>query len=139
MSTRNLFKATLLFSGCFIAFSLVLVHEFVARSISPRGLAACLAALFVAGLVTVALWSKAASNARPQDVEPARGLTVGLGRIAVAVLVLAFLNGLWHIREKPLAPRLVGLGANLLITYSIIFALRKTQKNPNPPQDAPHP
>jgi hypothetical protein len=70
----------------------------------------------------------------PQDVgsgsRRGKASAIWVGKIAVVVLILAFLNGLWHIREKPLAPRLVGLGANLLVTLAVAGAVRKMQGGP---------
>ena len=138
MNINTLFKTTLLFSACFVALALVLVHWFLVGSVSPRGLGVGLACLFAAGTIALAVFSKSRSGResilKPQDVgsNSWRGKTsaIWVGKIAVVVLVLAFLNGLWHIREKPAAPRLVGLGANLLVTLAAIGAVRKMQRGP---------
>ena len=130
-----LFKATLLFSVCFTAVALVLSYEFIVGGISPRSLGVGLACLFIASILAIARFLKSRSMResmmRRQDVVSGswsgRELAVWMGKIAVVVLIVAFLNGLWHIREKPLAPRLVGLGANLLVTLAVISVVRKMQ------------
>ena len=137
MRFRSLFTITLLFSVLFCIVALVLAHEFIIGAISPRGLGVGLAALCIVGAVAVALGLKSKSVRKSILVEPPRdaGLTswngkvfaIWVGKIAVVLLVLAFVNGLWHIRQKPLAPRLVGLGANLLITFAVVSAVRKLQ------------
>jgi hypothetical protein len=135
LNINTLFKTTLLFSACFGAFALILVYWFLVGGVSPRGLGVGLACLFVAGMIALALFfksrSKRASIMESQDVgsESRRGKesAIWIGKIAVVMLMLAFLNGLWHIREKPLAPRLVGLGANLLVTLAVGGAVLKMQ------------
>jgi len=57
-------------------------------------------------------------------------LAMWTAKIAVIVLVLAFLNGLRHITERPLAPRLVGLGANLLVTFAVVSVIQKMTRGP---------
>lgn len=137
MNFRALSKTTLLFSVCFSAAALVLAHEFIIGRISPGGLGVGLAVVLVASIVAVAiiLKSRLARKSILGSVEDVgsgswRGkvLVIWAGKIAVVVLLLAFLNGLWHIREKPLAPRLVGLGANLVATFAIISAVRNIQR-----------
>jgi hypothetical protein len=138
LNINTLFKTTLLFSACFGVFVLILVYWFLVGGISPRGLGVGLACLFVAGTIALALFSKSRSKRvsimEPQDVgsgsRRGKASAIWVGKIAVVVLILAFLNGLWHIREKPLAPRLVGLGANLLVTLAVAGAVRKMQGGP---------
>jgi hypothetical protein len=135
---RALFTTTLLFSVFFCAVALLLAHEFIIGLISPRGLGVALTALLVASAVGIAVmlksdWvRKSILESRDVDSGSRRGrvLVIWVARIAVIVLILAFLNGLWHITEKPLAPRLVGLGANLLVTFAIISAIRRMGGGP---------
>jgi hypothetical protein len=134
MST--LFKATLLFSACFCAVALTLSYEFIAGGISPRGLGVGLGCLFVASMLVIAFFLKSRSVreaiTRRQDIGTGswRGkpLAIWVGKAAVVVLLVVFLKGLWHIREQPLIPRLVGLGTNLLVTSAVIIAVRKLQR-----------
>lgn len=137
MNFRALFKTTLLFSVFFSAIALVVAHEFIIGGISPGGLGVGLAALLVASTVAIALMLKSGplrksilGSLKDAGSGSSRGkvLAIWAGKIAVVVLMLAFLNGLWHIREKPLGPRLIGLGANLLVTFVIISAVRNVQR-----------
>lgn len=133
MST--LFKTTLLFSVCFSAAALILSYEFIVGGISPRGLGVGLGFLFVASVLAIGLLLRSRSMResiiRRQDGTSrsagGKALAIWVGKIGVVVLVVLFLNGLWHIQEKPLIPRLVGLGANLLVTFAVIAAVRKMQ------------
>ena len=139
LNFRALIKTTLLFSVLFGAAALVLAYEFISGRISPGGLGVGLIVLLVASTVSVALMFRSASvrksilgsvNDLDSGLRRGKMLAIWAGKIAVVVLLLAFLNGLWHIREKPLAPRLVGLGANLFVTFAIIGAVRKMQRGP---------
>ena len=49
-------------------------------------------------------------------------------RIAVIVMPLLLVNGLWVTRGAPLLPRLVGVAINLLFTAYFVFLLRKVKK-----------
>ena len=140
MNFRALFKTTLLFSVFFSAVALVVAHEFIIGGISSGGLGVWLAALLVVSTGAVVLMIKSGSVRKsilgsPKDAGSrswkGKVLAIWAGKIAVVVLMLAFLNGLWHIREKPLAPRLVGLGANLLVTFAIVSAVRNMQSGSN--------
>lgn len=133
---RALFTTTLLYSVFFCAVALLLTHEYIVGVISPRGLGVALAALLVVGVVGVAFLLKSGSvrNSILKSGDEGSGswrgrvLAIWVGKIAVVVLMLAFLNGLWHIRERPLAPRLVGLGANLLVMFAVISAVQKMKR-----------
>jgi len=131
---RALLTITLLFSVFFCSVALLLGHEYIVGVISPRGLGIALAALFVASVMGVAFLLKSGSSRKSilksGDEGSWRGrvLAIWAGKIAVVVLMLVFLNGLWHIRQRPLAPRLVGLGANLLVTFAVIGAVRKIKR-----------
>ncbi len=136
MNARALFATTLLFSVVFCGVALLLAHEFIVGAISSRGLGVALAALLVASSVGVALILKS-NSVRKSILESGdegswrgRVLAIWVAKIAVIVLMLAFLNGLWHIRERPLAPRLVGLAANLLVTFAIMSAIQKMKQGP---------
>lgn len=48
-------------------------------------------------------------------------------RIAVIVLPLLLVSGLWATRRQPLLPRLVGAGINLLITAYLVSLLRRAK------------
>jgi hypothetical protein len=49
-------------------------------------------------------------------------------RIAVVVLPVLLVTGLWVTRGEPLLPRLTGAAINLLITVWLIILLRKAKK-----------
>lgn len=131
-----LFKTTLLFSVCFSAVALTLSYEFVVGGISAGGLGIGLACLFIVGVLAIALFVRSRSLRESimgrQDLGSTswsgKALAIWVGKAAVVVLLVAFLNGLWHIREKPLIPRLVGLAANLLVTSAVVIAVRKLQR-----------
>lgn len=135
---RTLFTATLLFSVLFCAVGLLLAHEFSIGAISTRSLAIALAALLLVSAVGVALILRSGWMCGPileprhKGSESRRGtlLAMWTAKIAVIVLVLAFLNGLRHITERPLAPRLVGLGANLLVTFAVVSVIQKITRGP---------
>jgi len=49
-------------------------------------------------------------------------------RIAIGVMPLLLLNGLWVTRGQPSLPRFVGAAINLLITGYFVFLLRRAKK-----------
>jgi|GEM_PF-4780998 len=132
---RVALKITVIFSACFVAALLVLIHEFRVGNISPRSLEGGLIALCVATFGAVVMlfkseWLRDSIRSLGPVEENrhsggARRITVWAARVAVAVLVVLFVNGLLHVWQRPVAPRLVGLGANLLVTYSLIVAMRR--------------
>ncbi len=139
MNFRALIKTSLLFSVLFSIAALVLAYEYSSGRISPGGLGVGLAVLLIASTVFLALMLRSTSARKSilesvNDVDSGslrrKVLAIWAGKIAVVMLLLAFLNGLWHIREKPLAPRLVGLCANLFVTFAIIGAVRKMESGP---------
>jgi hypothetical protein len=128
----------LLFSACFSAVALTLSYEFAVGSISSRGLGVGLAFLFVTSFVVIAVFLRSRSTRESvfgrEDADSRSGgakpIAIWVSKIAAALLIVLFLNGVWHIREKPLIPRLVGLGANLFVTFAVIGAMRKMQRGP---------
>jgi hypothetical protein len=131
-------KLTLLFSACFSAVALTLRYEFAVGGISSRGLAVGLACLFVTSFVLIAIFLRSRSTRESvfghEDADSGSGgakpIAILVSKTAVALLIVLFLNGVWHIREKPLIPRLVGLGANLFVTFAVVGAVRKLQRGP---------
>ncbi len=136
MNFGSLLTATLLFSVSFCAIALLLAYEYSIGAFSPRGLGIALAGLVVAGAIAVAhllnlgRMRKYTVASRDPDsrVKENKVRAIWIAKIVVVVLMLAFLSGLWHITEKPIGPRLVGLGANLLITFAIIGAIQRMQR-----------
>jgi hypothetical protein len=53
---------------------------------------------------------------------------LGKVRIAVVVLPVLLVTGLWVTRGEPLLPRLTGAAINLLIMVWLIILLRKAKK-----------
>ena len=54
-------------------------------------------------------------------------------QIAIIVMLLLLLSGLWVTRGGPLLPRLVGAAINLFITASFVFLLRRAKKADSAP------
>lgn len=134
MTLRNLFTMTLVFSACFVVLALALTHEFSVGHLSPRGLGVGLGALCMAAFVVVVmlfrsrrLRESASPPERCEEDEQARSglLWIWVARLAIIVLVLLFIHGALHIGEKPVAPRVIGVGANLLVIYGIIVAMSR--------------
>ena len=48
-------------------------------------------------------------------------------RIAIIVMLLLLLNGLWVTQGAPLLPRIVGAAINLFITAYFVFLLRRAK------------
>jgi hypothetical protein len=65
-------------------------------------------------------------QSKPSNAE----LDSALGKVRIAVVVLPVLlvTGLWVTRREPLLPRLTGAAINLLITVWLIILLRKAKK-----------
>ena len=134
---KGLVTVTLLFSGCCSVAALMLGYEFMVGSISSRGLGIGLACLFVLSFLVIFAFRRSRSTRESvlsnQDaasgVKSRRTAAITVGKIAIALLIVLFLNGVWHLRDKPLIPQLVGLGANLLVTVVVIGAVRKMKKS----------
>lgn len=139
MNAKTLFKVLPVFSVCFIGISLLIVHEVITGHLSPRGLGIALAALMLATIVAfIAIVKSVKKNVFSKSPEAAHLLKdqlsknepswMWIARIGIIFLVLLFVYGLFNLREKPLAPRLVGLTINFLITYYLIKALQRVKR-----------
>jgi len=133
LTLRNLFTMTLVFSACFVVLALALTHEFAIGHLSPRGLGGGLGGLCAAALVVVVMlfrFRRLREYTRPsesggEDQQARTGLVwIWVARLAIMVLVLLLVHGVLHIGQRPVAPRVVGLGANLLVIYGVILAMR---------------
>lgn len=114
--------------------ALALTHEFAIGHLSPRGLGGGLGGLCVAAFVIVVMLFRSRrlrEFARPsesggEDQQARTGLVwIWVARLAIIVLALLLIHGVLQIGQKPVAPRVIGLGANLLVIYGIVVALRR--------------
>lgn len=101
-------------------------HAFAVLVVAPMPVVMVAALLFFRSSWARNL-SAPAENSR---VASKRGFNplIWLARLAIIVLAILFVNGLLHLREQPVAPRLVGLAMNLLFTFAIVIALRRLQQ-----------
>jgi multisubunit Na+/H+ antiporter MnhB subunit len=139
LTLRNLFTITLVFSACFVALALALTHEFAVGHLSPRGLGGGLAGLCVAAFVVVVMLFQSRrlrDSARlpecgEEDQQARSGLLwIWVARLAIIILVLLLVHGVLHIGQKPVAPRVIGVGANLVVIYGVIVAMRRMGRGP---------
>ena len=144
MNVRTRVGVTLILMLVFLAVVLAglfaIAHEKDAGNISPHAFEVLVlvptpVVMLVFLLFLRSNWArnwarKLSAPAENSEVAPKRGanLLIWLARLAIIALVILFLNGLLHIREQPLAPRLVGLAMNLLFTFAIVIALRRLQQ-----------
>jgi hypothetical protein len=126
----------LVFLAALVAGLTVIAHEKDTGEISAHTFALLVMAPMPLVILAALLFfrSKWAQNviapAENSGVSSKRGLDplIWLARLAIIMLAILFLNGLLHIRERPLAPRLVGLAMNLLFTFAIVIALRRLKQ-----------
>ena len=145
MKTTNLLKASLLLSACFVSVAVVLGHEFAVKSLSSRQLGIgliLLCGLVCVGLLFMAFLARSNQKAmlRPSDARTVEDLdtvdrkkqktTIRIGKIFVAVLALALVNGLRYIGKVPLWVLLVGITINLVLVASIVGVIIQAQRSP---------
>ena len=126
----------LVFLAVLVTGLVTIAHERDAGKLSPHAFGMLVVApmpvvMLVALLFFRSNWARRLSAAAENSGrESKRGLNplIWLARLAIIVLAVLFLNGLLHIREQPLAPRLVGLAMNLLFTFAIVIALRRLKQ-----------
>ncbi len=134
MTLSNLFTITLVFSACFVVLALALTHEFAIGHLSPRSLGGGLGGLCVAAFVVVVMlfrsrrlreFARLPESGREGQQARTGLVWVWVARLAIMVLALLLVHGVLHIGQKPVAPRVVGLGANLLVIYGVVVAMRR--------------
>ena len=141
MKLNALMKVTLLFSVFVVMLSLLLVHAFTTGLLSPRALGIVLLVFAVgsAGLFLRAL-SKLDKRSALQSGDAGtlaqrRSVQIRAAKVAIAVLVLLLVNGLFQLRSGPLLPLLVGITINVLSTITlvrIVIRLQENHKNDGP-------
>jgi hypothetical protein len=122
---------------------LVLVHEFITKSLSPRGLGIAMILLIIAsglGIIVAFGLIRSSNKVNVNSSETAqpsilsqraqrRGVNaIRAAKILVVILLLGLLNGLRLIGRVPPWALLVGVTINLLLTTSIIWIIVKSQK-----------
>src|ERR1700735_4232218 len=130
---KALFQAAILFSVFFCGAGLLMAHAYTSGVISARALGGALAALVVVSAVGIALMVRSRSvrgailelQNTGSKARRGRAFVILAAKVALIVLMLALMNALLHITERPVVPHLVGGGPNLLITYAIVGAIRK--------------
>ena len=135
MNTRTLLKSTLIFSALFISAVLILTYFYTEGNISNRGLAIGLGCILCASILAFMfiIRSRSIQESVPQraragsDSWASRKAAIWAAKIGIVILIVAFLNGLVHITERPIGPRLLGLGMNLGITWTVFRAMRQLQ------------
>jgi hypothetical protein len=134
LTLSNLFTITLVFSACFVVLALALTHEFAIGHLSPRSLGGGLGGLCVAAFVVVVMlfrsrrlreFARLPESGREGQQARTGLVWVWVARLAIMVLALLLVHGVLHIGQKPVAPRVVGLGANLLVIYGVVVAMRR--------------
>ena len=126
----------LVFLAALVAGLTVIAHEKDTGEISSHTFALLVMAPMPVVILAALLFfrSKWARNliapAENSGVGSKRGTNplIWLARLAIIVLAILFLNGLLHIGEQPLAPRLVGLAINLLFMFAIVIAVRRLKQ-----------
>jgi len=121
---------------CFSVLMSLLVYGAVTGAVSPRLFGLCGIVLML-GLFIGFAYRLRSAHATEGSQNSIRSFTedsvqVNLSikrlRIAIGVMLLLLLNGLWFTRGGPLLPRLVGVTINLFITASFVFRLRRAKK-----------
>lgn len=130
---------TLLISACFVATIVALVHEHTTGTISTRLFSVGLSAFVIgsgAGAIILfrSRWfRRIATGLHPQAATGPNHhkgrLAIGICGGTIAILVLLFINGVWHIKSGPVVPRIVGLSINLLVILVVLRIMRKLSKD----------
>lgn len=115
--------------------SLLLIRAFTTGLLSPRALGILLLVFAVgsAGLFLRVL-SKLGKRSAPQSGDAGtlarrRSVQIRAAKVAIAVLVLLLVNGLFELRSGPLLPLLVGITINILLTITLVRIVIRLQEN----------
>jgi archaellum biogenesis protein FlaJ (TadC family) len=138
MDLKQVMRFTVIFSGCFLGASLLITLAFIRGLLSPRGLGIALlvlvlteAALFVRMVRRVA--SRSRLHHDPHSADDAerkrRLLYIRLGKLALLLLFLLLINGLFKLRDGPLMPLLVGIAMNVLVTFAVARTVMRLQSS----------
>ena len=120
---------------CFFVLISLLAYSSATGIVSPRLFALCAILLMLGLLIGLAYRYRRAQAAKSiQDSNPSltgnsarvNSATKTL-RVAIVVMPLLLLNGLWVTRGQPLLLRFVGAAINLLITAYFVFLLRRAK------------
>jgi hypothetical protein len=111
----------------------LLVYAAVTGAVSPRVFSLCAILLMLGLFIGLAYRFRSAQATKGgQDSNPsfaADSVRVNLStkrlRIAIIVMLLLLLNGLWFTQGAPWLPRIVGAAINLFITAYLVFLLRR--------------
>ena len=114
----------------------LLVYTTVTGAVSPRLFALCSILLMLGlGVGLTYRHGNAQATKGGQDSNPslaADSVRVNLStkrlQIAIIVMLLLLLNGMWVTQGAPLLPRVVGAAINLFITAYFVFLLRRAKK-----------
>lgn len=119
---------------CFVSIALIPVLAYRSVGITPRGLAALLLAL-VGGAYVVIIYryhekvrGQNALNHVDVEVKKAIHGAVRILQIAVFVLPVMLIAGLWVTRGGPLVPRVIGAGINISATWWFLTLLRRAYR-----------
>lgn len=138
MNPKTTFKA-ILFSACFIAVWLLVIHEFIVGSLSPRGVGIAGGFLigvsylvFVLGIVKRTAQSLKETPAVPLDpaTREQRMVTIRAWKLVIALLVLGLVTGLGKMaRELPVWETMVLVAINLGLTGSIVWVVVRLRRS----------
>jgi hypothetical protein len=137
---KAIVKLTLAYVAFFIGALLLLIHEFIVRSLSPRFvLPIFLVAAYGLTVVFVGVAFRRTRTAQSRTVpiggpfDPAtrkqRLFAVRAGKMWVVLLVFALVAGLTRANAFPLWETLVAVAINLSITATIISVVVRLQKS----------
>jgi Ca2+/Na+ antiporter len=99
-----------------------LVYATVTGAVSPRVFSLCAILLMLGLFIGFAYRFRSVQATKGgEDSNPSL-------QIAIIVMLLLLLNGLWFTQGAPLLPRIVGAAINLFITACFVFLLRRAKK-----------
>ena len=127
---RLFIKRLWLLMACSMGLMLVIVREFIVRSLTPRGFAMAILTVAVALGISVRILIKKSAK---ETIEPLTGKqrrwAIWELRGIIAFLVFCLIYGSWENRNGPLLPMLTAVIINLCITAAFARALYQLQKS----------
>ncbi len=141
MNLKTVVKLTLLYLACFVGALLLLIHEFIVRSLSPRFVLP-LFLLAAYGLTVVFVHVTFRRNQTGQSlavpvegpIDPAtrkrRTFAIRAGEIWILLLVFALIVGLTRAKTFPLWETLAAVSINVLLTAALVLTVVRLKNKP---------
>lgn len=137
MNLKKLLAISGIYSLVFVSVAAIIALEYANGALSPRGLGIALLLLVSASVCVSIILMRclgrplrdSPQTAAANDVEKRSRLWIRIGITMIALMALGLVSGLRMLGHAPLAPLLVGITMNLLITSYLIRLVMRMKRN----------